>query len=95
MARFKAGFGPPPWHREKLVDTIDLGYRLMADVRVFQNESGGECFLIDLMDKQDDYSTVALLQCCDITAVVSILLESDLVIQRYKNSVPIEEWADD
>ena len=33
-----------------MVDSIDLGYRLMADVRVFQNDAGNECFLIDLMD---------------------------------------------
>ena len=93
--RHKFGFAPRPSKREEIVDSIDPGFRLMADVRVFSDDSGNEHFVIDLMDKEDMYSTVALLRCYDCEAVVSILLESELVINRYKNSTPIEEWGDD
>lgn len=66
----------------------------MVDVRTYQNDSGDESFLIDLIDKQD-HETIALLKCCDVMAVIELLLEVGPIIQRYKNSVPIEEWADD
>lgn len=78
-----------------MVDSIDLGYRLMADIRIIQDDDRNESFLIDLMDKQDDFNTVAVFRCCDIEAVIGTLIEADAAMQRYKNSVPVEEWADD
>ena len=93
--RYEIGLAPPPWHIEELVDTIDHGYHLMAEVRVFQNDSGNDCYLFDLINKQDKFETVALIQCCDITAVVSLLLEAPLLMEKHNKSFAADEYCDD
>lgn len=80
---YRTGFGPPPWHREELIDSIDFGDHLIAELRVYKAYDGRQLFLIELWDRQQ-MRTRGVLNCCDLEAVIRLLTESQSTLQQYK-----------